>query len=185
MEPEPTGAHRHTDSPQSEPTEPAERAGGGGSRAIGGVCVLAALVCDALLPNYQKRVLLSGVTVPQLLFYQSVAGMTYMAVASAAAGPRHVPRGGSQQGIGAPVRRLRVAARRTGVRAGGGHVGRAGAAVRERATEGHWEVVMAACSDSYSALRHASSQLKEDPEIILAAMVAAETEAARYATVTT
>lgn len=52
----------------------------------GGACVVVALICDAALGNYQKRVLQHGVEVSQLMFFQSLCGLAYMGVACAAAG---------------------------------------------------------------------------------------------------
>ena len=45
-----------------------------------------ALVCDAALGNYQKRVLQQGCTVPQLMLYQSLAGMLALGAACVASG---------------------------------------------------------------------------------------------------
>lgn len=53
-------------------------------RGVG--CVLLALVCDALLGNTQQRVLSDGVSVPELMFTQSLAGMGYMLCVCAVAG---------------------------------------------------------------------------------------------------
>ena len=52
----------------------------------GGACLLVALVCDAALGNYQKRVLQQGCTVQQLMLYQSLAGMLAMGAACVASG---------------------------------------------------------------------------------------------------
>jgi len=52
----------------------------------GGACLLVALVCDAALGNYQKRVLQQGCTVPQLMLYQSLAGMLALGAACVASG---------------------------------------------------------------------------------------------------
>lgn len=52
----------------------------------GGACLLVALVCDAALGNYQKRVLQQGCTVQQLMLYQSLAGMVAMGAACVTSG---------------------------------------------------------------------------------------------------
>lgn len=46
--------------------------------ALGYSCIGVALTCDALLGNYQQKVLSRGVTVNELMLYQSASGMVYM-----------------------------------------------------------------------------------------------------------
>ena len=48
------------------------------STLAGVLCIAIALMCDALLGNYQQKVLQMGVTTEQLLFMQSVFGMVCM-----------------------------------------------------------------------------------------------------------
>ena len=52
----------------------------------GGICIGVALTCDAMLGNYQQKVMSSGVSSDQLMLYQSVAGMLYMLVVTLADG---------------------------------------------------------------------------------------------------
>ncbi len=47
---------------------------------LGVACIVTALLCDALLGNVQKKVLLSGIHPPQLMLYQSMAGAAYTLV---------------------------------------------------------------------------------------------------------
>ena len=56
------------------------------STLAGGVCISVALGCDALLGNYQQKVLTSGVTTDQLMFVQSAVGSVYMLVVTLADG---------------------------------------------------------------------------------------------------
>ena len=52
----------------------------------GAVCICVALMCDALLGNYQQKVLNSGVATDQLMFWQSAFGATFMLVVTACDG---------------------------------------------------------------------------------------------------
>lgn len=56
------------------------------STLAGTLCIGVALMCDALLGNVQQRVLTSGVSPDQLMFWQSVAGSGYMLLVTAADG---------------------------------------------------------------------------------------------------
>jgi hypothetical protein len=55
-----------------------------------GTTLQVALVCDAALGNYQKRVLQQGCTVQQLMLYQSLAGMVAMGAACVTSGAPRV-----------------------------------------------------------------------------------------------
>ena len=50
------------------------------STMAGAVCISIALMCDALLGNFQQKVLSSGVSTDELMLVQSLAGMAYMLV---------------------------------------------------------------------------------------------------------
>lgn len=56
------------------------------STLAGGVCIGIALMCDALLGNYQQKVLSSGVTTDQLMLVQSAVGSAFMLVVTLADG---------------------------------------------------------------------------------------------------
>ena len=50
------------------------------STLAGAACLSVALICDAMLGNYQQKVLSKGVTPDQLMLVQSLFGMVYMLV---------------------------------------------------------------------------------------------------------
>lgn len=52
----------------------------------GAACIAIALVCDAMLGNYQQQVMSRGVTTDQMMLFQSLAGMVYMLVVTIADG---------------------------------------------------------------------------------------------------
>ena len=57
---------------------------------MGSGCILVALICDALVGNYQQKVLSRGTSVDELMLFQSAVGAAYMlAVCLATATRRH------------------------------------------------------------------------------------------------